>query len=75
MRFGATVTLTHATGEEQTVTLVGEDEMALRAGRVSWRSPLGQAVLGACLGEEIVCPRPAGAVRLTVSAIVYLAAP
>jgi len=75
VRFGATVTLTNAAGEEHTVTLVGEDEVALRAGRVSWRSPLGQAVLGARLGEEVVCPRPAGAVRLTVRAIAYPAAP
>ena len=75
VRFGASVTLQSDNGALQTVTLVGEDEVELRAGRVSWRSPLGQALLGARVDEEVWWPRPAGALRLTVRSIAYLAAP
>src|SRR4051812_46430826 len=42
--FGATVTIVDEEDRERTVTLVGEDEADATAGRISWRSPLANAL-------------------------------
>jgi len=43
--FGATVVLGWPDGSEKTFDLVGEDENEAELGRISWRSPLGQALI------------------------------
>ena len=46
--------------------IVGEDEADPAQGRLNWASPLAQALIGACPGEEVALPgRPA----LTIMAI------
>src|SRR5215470_9571137 len=58
--FGATVDLEDDDGEGKTVTLVGEDEIDVSAGRISWRSPVGAALLGKREGDEVRVRTPAG---------------
>lgn len=43
--FGATVVLAFPDGSERTYDLVGEDEIEADKGRISWRSPIGRAVM------------------------------
>lgn len=68
--FGAAVTVTGAEGE-RTFTIVGEDEADLAALKVSYVSPLAEALMGARVGDRVVWRRPAGDLELTVKAIAY----
>jgi transcription elongation factor GreB len=69
--FGATVTVEDEDGEEKTVMLVGEDEIDVAAGRISWRSPVGAALLGRREDDEVRVRTPAGVRTLTVVAVRY----
>ena len=40
--------------------LVGEDQADASAGLINWGSPLGRALLGAQVGDEVLWKRPAG---------------
>jgi transcription elongation factor GreA len=48
------------TGESVQYMLVGPDESDIDAGRISVTSPLGRAMLGKEIGEEVVVAAPAG---------------
>jgi transcription elongation factor GreB len=58
--FGATVTLENADGKRVVYQLVGEDESNLSEKKISWKSPLGQALMNKKKGEIIVVEAPAG---------------
>jgi len=53
VRFGARVTLAPGKGEPRSFSIVGEDEAAPAAGRISYVSPLAQALLGARVGDVV----------------------
>jgi transcription elongation factor GreB len=69
--FGASVDVEDEDGKRTTYTIVGEDEIDLERGHVSWRSPLGRALLKRAEGDNIVLKRPSGDVELTVMAVRY----
>ncbi|MDH0303120.1 MULTISPECIES: GreA/GreB family elongation factor [unclassified Pseudomonas] len=46
--------------QEHLVQLVGEDQADAAQGLINWGSPLGQALLGAGPGDEVLWRRPAG---------------
>lgn len=71
VRFGATVTLRSETGEQREVTIVGVDELDCGDARVSWRSPLGRALLTARVGDTVTVRAPRGAERREIVAIRY----
>jgi len=48
------------TGDETEYQLVGPDESDINKGRISITSPLGQAMLGKRIGDEIVIQAPGG---------------
>ncbi len=74
--FGATVVLEdESDGEERSLQLVGEDETDAAHGRISWRSPIGAAVLGKREGDEVSVQTPAGIRRFTIVELRYGAAP
>ncbi|MBS3759772.1 MAG: transcription elongation factor GreA [Desulfobacterales bacterium] len=59
--FGCTVILENFdTGEEVTYQLVGPEESSIEEGRISVTSPLGSAIIGKTLGDEILVQAPAG---------------
>jgi len=59
--FGVTVVLENIdSGEEVTYQLVGPDESDIKEGRISVTSPLGQAIIGKTLGDEIFITAPGG---------------
>ena len=61
IRFGTTVVLEDlASGDEVEYTLVGEDEADVTKGLLSVQSPVGRALLGKAVDEEVVVIVPAG---------------
>jgi len=69
--FGATVTLADAEERERIVTLVGEDEADATAGRISFHSPIANALRGAAVGDLRRVTLPGGAKDYEVVAISY----
>lgn len=66
VRFGVTVEVADEDGTLGTYTIVGEDEADPATGKISWVSPLAEALLSAEAGDEVVWRRPAGIKRLEV---------
>jgi transcription elongation factor GreB len=69
--FGAKVTAEDEEGESLTFEIVGEDEANIHEGRVSYLSPLAEALLGAAVGDEVVWEKPMGDSYLTIQKISY----
>ncbi len=70
VRFGATVEVEDEDGNTRAWTIVGEDEVDADRGRVSWKSPLGRALLRRREGDAVHYQRPDGAkVELTITAL------
>ena len=69
--FGATVTYARADGSEHTVTLVGVDEADLAQGKISWLSPVAQALLKARVDDSVPLRTPSGVEEIEIVAIRY----
>jgi transcription elongation GreA/GreB family factor len=69
--FGAKVTVEDGEGELLTFEIVGEDEANIHEGRVSYLSPLAEALIGAALGDEVIWEKPVGDTHLTIQKISY----
>ena len=69
--FGATVTYATERDEVLTVVLVGVDEADLGRGTISVGSPMGVALLGARVGDEVGVRTPRGVERVEVVGIWY----
>ena len=67
--FGCWVTFEDENGDERCYQLVGPDEFDVAAGRISIDSPVGTALLGKKVDDEITIRRPAGALQVTVIGI------
>jgi transcription elongation factor GreB len=70
--FGAVVGFDDAdSGEAVTYQIVGVDEVDAKAGKVSWRSPIGRATLGKRVGDVVRVKWHAGERELEVTGIDY----
>jgi len=69
--FGAYVDVEDEDGVTASYRIVGEDEIDLDRGFVSWRSPIGRALLKKETGDVVVLRRPNGTVELTVVDVRY----
>ena len=69
--FGAIVTVEDEDGHLSTYQIVGEDEADIKAHKVSWTSPLANALIGQKVGESVVWARPAGNAVLEIINIKY----
>ncbi len=69
--FGATVQVEDEEGKRKRYQLVGADESAPDKGQISWRSPLGRALLKRKEGDFVVVKRPAGDIELEIIEISY----
>lgn len=67
--FGAWVTVEDPEDEKQRYRLVGEVEADPKTGAISWRSPLGRALLDSKVGDLVTWRRPAGEIELEILAI------
>lgn len=71
VRFGATVEVRDEEGQTRRYTLVGPDESDPGAGKLSFQSPMGKALMKKKVGEFALVRRPAGEVELEILAIEY----
>ena len=71
--FGCTVTVEDEAGNEKCYSIVGEDEIDLPKGRVSWVSPIGKALLGTAEGDCINFKSPGGREELEIVRVEYMA--
>ena len=58
--FGATVTLIDEDEKKVRYQLVGQTEADAKVGRISYNSPLGRALIGRQVGEEVEVSTPVG---------------
>jgi transcription elongation factor GreB len=70
-RFGALVHVEDEDGARKAYRLVGPDEADPAAGKISFKSPLGRALLKRRVGDVVTVQRPAGEIELEVVAISY----
>ena len=71
VRFGATVVVREANGEESSYRIVGVDETDLDRGWVSWLSPIARALMNAKAGQHVRFKIPSGEAELEIVAISY----
>jgi transcription elongation factor GreB len=69
--FGALVVVEDEDGNEMRYQIVGEDEIDLKQGRVSWRSPIGRVLLKKTAGDTVILRKPSGEVDLTIVSVSY----
>lgn len=69
--FGATVTIENEDGQEFIYQIVGEDEIDVPFGRISWKSPMAKSLLGKKVGDEVAIQRPKGLETMSVIHIEY----
>lgn len=69
--FGATVTLENEAGEEVIYQIVGEDEIDIKSGRISWKSPIAKAILGKVADDDVKVSKPKGDETMTIIEIKY----
>jgi transcription elongation factor GreA len=58
--FGATVTLIDEDEKKVRYQLVGQNEADAKDGRISYNSPLGRALIGRQVGDEVEVTTPSG---------------
>ena len=68
VRLGSTVEV-RSDGDDATYVIVGTAEADPAAGRLSNNSPVGQALLGAKVGDDIVIQLPRGSVTYHIVAV------
>ncbi len=71
VRFGATVTTRHRSGEETHYRIVGADETDIDRDWISWLSPIARALLNAQIGQKVRIKLPGGDDELTILAVRY----
>jgi len=70
--FGATITLYNVDKEEtRTIQIVGEDEAQSGQDKISYTSPLGKALIGKEVGDEVVVKAPKGDVNYAIEDFEY----
>jgi transcription elongation factor GreB len=69
--FGAWITLEDDSGAESVHRIVGPDEFDMQSGYISMDGPLGRALLGRRLDDEVVVQLPGGERRYVIVAVRY----
>ncbi len=69
VQIGSTVSLSEGKGKRQQFTIVGSAEVDPKQGRISNESPVGRALLGKRVGDEVQVDAPKGVLRFTVTKI------
>lgn len=69
--FGAKVTVENEDGTISTFEIVGEDEANVYQGKVSFVSPLAEALIGSKIGDEVLWAKPMGDTYLIIRNIEY----
>lgn len=70
--FSATVSLLRGNGTEQTIRIVGEDEIDTSKHKISWKSPLARALIKAREGDEVILNSPEGKEIIEILSVQYI---
>lgn len=70
--FGAWVTISNDEGQEIKYQIVGEDEFDVKAGKISWKSPVARALLGKVEGDEVKLVKPSGEEVVVIEKVEFL---
>lgn len=70
--FGATVGILRGDGSEQTVRIVGIDEIDTAQNKISWISPLARCLMKAREGDEVVLYGPEGREEIEILSVEYV---
>jgi transcription elongation factor GreB len=73
--FGATVTYANRRGEENTIAIVGLDEVDTARHYVSWISPIARALIKCREGDSVTLRTPGGDEQLEILEVRYQAIP
>jgi transcription elongation factor GreB len=71
VQFGATVSVESDEGESKKVSIVGIDEIDTDKGHISWKSPLGAALIGKAEGDSVEVNTPKGKISYDILEIIY----
>lgn len=71
VQFGATVLLEDEEGTKKSFSIVGIDETDTKKSYISWRSPIGSALIGKEEGDEVIVRTPVGEVEYSILKIEY----
>jgi len=66
VQIGTSVTIQEGDFPPETYFLVGAKEADPRNGRISYASPIGSALIGKRIGDEVVAQTPAGPLQLKI---------
>lgn len=69
--FGATVRLVDENDKEIVYQIVGETEADAKIGRISYNSPLGRALIGRSVGDEVEFSAPSGDRYFEIAAVEF----
>ncbi|MDP6086099.1 MAG: transcription elongation factor GreB [Nitrospinota bacterium] len=72
VRFGATVTVEDEIGQEQVYMIVGEDEVDIDSGHLSYKSPIGNALVGKEEGDAVRVKTPRGQRELAIISVEWI---
>ena len=70
--FGATVDLIDEDEKEITYQIVGQTEADAKRGRISYSSPLGRALIGRRVDEEVEVTTPSGDKYYTIAKVAFI---
>jgi transcription elongation factor GreA len=71
--FGATVTVINLDSDEtRAYRIVGDDEADVKAGRISYQSPIARALIGKRVGDEVAVQTPSGTVSYEIDQVAYV---
>ena len=71
VRFGASVTIRDQDGQVKIYAILGVDEVDVNSGKISWRSPLGAALLEKKPGDLVTFTTPKGEQEVEVLSVTY----
>jgi transcription elongation factor GreA len=69
--FGATVSLLDEDSKKVVYQIVGQDEADARSGRISYSSPLGRALIGRRLNDDVEVITPSGERYYSIAAVEF----
>jgi transcription elongation factor GreA len=69
VQFGSTVTLVDDEGEVETWKIVSPQEANSLHGTISTKSPVGAALIGKRMGDDVVVSAPGGETRFTIQKV------
>jgi len=70
--FGSLVTIINLNTEETTsYRIVGDDEADVKAGKISYQSPIARALISKEIGDVVVVKAPSGDVEYEIDDVVY----